>query len=139
MRTQLEVAAALLLAAAVATGQDGSSKAGDFDEVKPALVGANKLPDKLVGKWVVKGGKMDGATFDFHSNGTMVGRVNVDGKEGMIKARVRVEGNKLFSVTRNPNTGKDETSTLTIKTLSARELILEDERGQVMTLNRARK
>jgi uncharacterized protein (TIGR03066 family) len=117
---------------------DGSWKPGDFEEVKSASPGANKVPAKLVGKWVVKGGELNGSTFDFRSEGSMIGRVNVKGMEAIIEARVRVEGDKLFSVTRNPNTGKDETRTLTINTLKARELILRDERGQVITLKRAR-
>jgi uncharacterized protein (TIGR03066 family) len=116
---------------------DGSWKPGDFEEVKDTSAGANNLPAKLVGKWVVKGGELDGATFEFRSDGSMIGRVNLGGKEGMIEARVRVAGDRLFTVTRHPNTGKDDTSTLIIKELNARELSLQDERGRLFTLIRA--
>jgi uncharacterized protein (TIGR03066 family) len=116
---------------------DGSWKPGDFEEMKSESSTSNKVPAKLLGKWVVKGGEQDDATFDFRSDGSMVGRVNLGGMEGIIKARVRVEGNKLLSVTRNPYTEKDETHTLIIKTLNARDLILQDDRGQVIyTLKR---
>jgi uncharacterized protein (TIGR03066 family) len=113
---------------------DGTWK---FPEARPVERVEKKLPEKLLGKWVVKGGELDGAAFDFRGDGSMVGRVNVKGMEAIIKARVRVEGNKLFSVTQDP-VGKDDTRTLIIKTLNANELIVQDGRGQVITLKRAR-
>jgi uncharacterized protein (TIGR03066 family) len=134
MRIQVSLTGAILLVTSVAIGQDSPFQGGF-----PPPAAAKKVPDKLVGKWVVKGGEQDGATFDFHSDGTMIGRINVGGKEGIIKARVRVEVNKLFSVTGNPNTGKDDTRTLIIKSLTARQVILQDERRQVLTLERVQK
>jgi uncharacterized protein (TIGR03066 family) len=112
---------------------DGTWK---FPEAQPVARVEKKLADKLLGKWVVQGGEQDGATFDFRSDGSLIGRVNVKGMEAIIKARVRVEGNKLFSVTRGP-TGKDDTRTLIIKTLSANELVLQTDHGQILTLKRA--
>src|SRR5262245_16610412 len=41
-----------------------------------------RLPAAVVGEWRVVGGEMDGATFEFHRDGTMVGRLTVRGKEG---------------------------------------------------------
>jgi uncharacterized protein (TIGR03066 family) len=101
------------------------------------LVVWNRLPADLVGKWVVEGGEQDGATFDFHRNGTMVGRINLNGREGIVQARVEVDGNKLYTTTTNPNSGRDETRTQTIKTLTNRSLVLVDKRGQELTMSRA--
>ncbi len=98
-----------------------------------------KLSYPLVGKWVVKGGEQDGATFDFYRNGGMIGRVNVAGREGIIDARVRVEGNTLLTTTRNPRTAQDETRPQTIQVLTDQELILVDESKQVLRMTRAKK
>ena len=95
------------------------------------------LPRDLVGKWVVEGGEQDGATFDFYRNGTMIGRVNLQDREGRIEARVRVEGDLLLSTTRNPNTRRDETRTQKIVRLTRSELVLEDNRGQVLRMTPA--
>jgi uncharacterized protein (TIGR03066 family) len=97
----------------------------------------NTLPANLVGKWVVTGGTQDGATFDFYRNGTMVGNINAEGRTGIINASVRVEDNQLLITTVNPNTGRNETKTQTIKTLTATQLILLDEQGETYTLERA--
>jgi uncharacterized protein (TIGR03066 family) len=97
----------------------------------------NKLPPELVGKWVVQGGEQDGATFDFYRNGTMVGRINNRGMEGVIDARVAVEGESLFITTQNPRTKGDETKTHTIKTLNGQQLVLQDQQGTVFRMERA--
>jgi uncharacterized protein (TIGR03066 family) len=96
-----------------------------------------KLPAALVGKWVVKGGGQDGATFDFYRNGRMVGRVNVDGREGIIDARVRVESDQLLTTTRNPRTGQDETRQQTIQELTDKNLVLVDDDKQILRMTRA--
>lgn len=67
----------------------------------------------------------------------MLGRINVGGKEGIIHATTRIEGDKLQMTTRNPYTDKDETRTQTIRSLTAKELVLVDDRGEVLRLNRA--
>src|SRR5947209_7914814 len=46
----------------------------------------NKVPDALVGKWVVTEGPQEGATFDLFRGGTLVGKVNLGGKEGVVNA-----------------------------------------------------
>jgi uncharacterized protein (TIGR03066 family) len=97
----------------------------------------NKLPAELVGKWVVQGGEQDGATFDFYRSGAMVGRINVRGKEGIINAHVAVDGDVLLITTQNPSTRRDETKKQTIKTLSATELVLQDEQGNRFRMERA--
>lgn len=96
-----------------------------------------KLPAQLVGKWVVEGGEQDGATFDFYRDGSMVGRINVNGKEGVIKAQVSMEGDKLHMTTKNPYSNRDETRTQIIKIMTEQELVLEDDRGQVVRMKRA--
>jgi uncharacterized protein (TIGR03066 family) len=97
-----------------------------------------RVPSELVGKWVVTEGPQEGATFDFHRNGTMVGRVNAGGREAIINAQVRVEDKKIYSTTKNPQTGQEDTRVLVIRTLTARELVVEDEQGQVLKMERAR-
>jgi hypothetical protein len=67
----------------------------------------------------------------------MQGRINVSGREGIVDARVKVEGDTLFSTTRNPNSGQEETRTQKIKSLTATQLVLEDDRGYTMRMTRA--
>lgn len=97
----------------------------------------NRLPSALVGKWVIVGGDQDGATFDFYPNGTMIGNVNVNGNEHRIDAQVAVEENSLFITTKHPKTGQVDTRTQTIKTLNAKELVLQDEKKNVFRMERA--
>src|SRR5262249_33695666 len=97
----------------------------------------SKLPRELLGKWVVVGGEQDGADFDFYRNGTMRGRLNVKNREFTIDARVRVEDGILYSTTTNPNTGQAETRKQTIVTLTDRSLVLRDDRGGLLKLERA--
>jgi hypothetical protein len=101
------------------------------------FVVGNKLPGELVGKWVVQEGDQEGATFDFFRNGTMVGRVNVQGKLAYVNAAIRVEEKKMYSTTQNPNTGKQDTRVQSIRTLSATQMVLEDEQGRLLKLERA--
>jgi uncharacterized protein (TIGR03066 family) len=98
----------------------------------------NTLPPLLVGKWVVVGGEQDGATFDFYRNGTMTARINADGKEGIINARVAVEGKTLRITTQDPNTQRDDVRKHAIKTLDESNLTLQDERGMVVRMERAK-
>lgn len=97
----------------------------------------NKVPSDLVGKWVVEGGEQDGATFDFYRNGAMIGRINVNGREGIIDARVEIKDSKLMTTTQNPRTGKAETRTQTIQTFNRNSLVLVDDRGTVLRMARA--
>jgi hypothetical protein len=97
----------------------------------------NKIPSALVGKWVVVEGPQEGATFDFFRSGTLIGKVNLGGKEGVINARIRLEEKKLFSTTTHPITGKDDTHVQIIRTLTPKDLVLEDEQGQLLKMERA--
>lgn len=96
-----------------------------------------KIPSQLVGKWVVEGGKQDGATLDFFRDGSMVGRMNHEGMEARINARVRLDGEKLYVTSTNPNTKSDETKIQIIRTLTASRLEIEDEQGNIWRMSRA--
>jgi hypothetical protein len=95
------------------------------------------MPPELVSKWVVKEGPQEGATFGFYRGGTMVGRINADGKEAIVKARIRVEDKAIYSTTTNPHTGQDDTMVLKIRPLTPRELMVEDQQGQLLKMERA--
>lgn len=97
----------------------------------------NKIPSGFVGKWVVEGGPQDGATFDFFRNGTMFGRINFQGQERIVHAKVRIDGDVLYSTTTNPNTREPETRKQTIQSLTDDTLILQDPRGGKLRLVRA--
>jgi uncharacterized protein (TIGR03066 family) len=96
----------------------------------------NRVPTALVGKWVVTEGPDEGGTVDFYRNGTMVAKVNNGGMEGIIEARVRVEGDKIHVTTRNRETGEEGVRVQTIKVLDAHRLVLQDERGMSVNLER---
>jgi uncharacterized protein (TIGR03066 family) len=94
-------------------------------------------PAELVGKWVVTDGPDEGGTVDFYRNGTMVAKVNNRGMEGIIEARIRVEDKKIHVTTRHQQTGAEGTRVQTIKVLDGSHLVLEDERGVSIRLERA--
>lgn len=106
--------------------------------IPPGQVPAESRADErdLIGKWVVVGGEQDGATFDFLRDGTMVGRINLKGREGIINARVTVSGSKLHITTQDPTTKRDYTVTQTIVTLTQQDLVVEDEKGQRIRMQR---
>jgi hypothetical protein len=66
----------------------------------------------------------------------MVGRVNDNGNLGVIRAEVRVEGDKIYSTTKHPRTGMEHVSVQTIRSLTRQELVVADEAGRVMTMAR---
>jgi uncharacterized protein (TIGR03066 family) len=96
----------------------------------------NTIPSELVGKWEVSGGPQDGATFDFYRGGKLVGRLNEGGMLRVLDATVRVEDDKIYSTTRHPKTGQELTTVQTIRSLTARELVVEDEKGNRMNMRR---
>jgi hypothetical protein len=98
----------------------------------------NRLPSELTGKWVVVDGPADqiDTTFDFFRNGTMIGKVNRDGEQGTINARIDVKEKNMFVTTRNL-AGEDATHVMVIRTLTANELVLEDEQGKIWKLSKA--
>jgi uncharacterized protein (TIGR03066 family) len=96
-----------------------------------------KLPSELVGKWVVVGGKQDGATFDFSRGGKMVARLNHNGQEALINATVVVEGDILHVTTPHPQTKVEDTRKIKILELTERRLTLQDENGELWKMDRA--
>ena len=117
----------LLVSVCSVTGQ-GQKK--DKEEEK-------SLPKELMGKWVVVEGPQEGAAFEFFPDGKMIAKVNLNGKEGIIHATVRVENKKLLSTTKNPQTGKEDSRALRIRILTAKEFVLEDDQGKLWKMWRA--
>jgi hypothetical protein len=98
----------------------------------------SKIPQELVGKWVVQGGSQDGATFDFSRRGTLEAMLNNQGAGYVLKAGVAVEGKSLLITTQNPHTKQGETRTANIRELTAYSLIVEFEKNEVFIMVRAR-
>lgn len=96
----------------------------------------SRVPHALLGKWYVVGGDMDGATLEFDRDGKMIGTVNMKGKEGKIKGKAEVDGQTLRITSTNPFTGRAETVTQTIRTLTEDRLVIEDEKGAVLQMER---
>ncbi len=92
----------------------------------------NTLPAGLVGNWEVVDGPREysEATFEFFRNGAMEGRLNQDGNLVLINARVKVKGDKIYSTTRRPSTGEENTQVQIIRSLTPTELVIEDTNGQ---------
>jgi hypothetical protein len=97
----------------------------------------NRVPAELVGKWVVTEGPDEGGTIDFYRGGTMVAHVNLGGNLGIIEAKIRVEDRKIIATLRNQQTGAVGTRVQTIKVQEGKRLVLEDERGNLIKLERA--
>lgn len=98
----------------------------------------SKLPNELVGKWVVVGGKQDGATFDFSRGGRMVARLNNNGQEATIDAALAVEGSTLLVTTQHPQSKVADTRKIKIVELTDSKLILQDEQGDLWKMDRAK-
>ncbi len=85
-----------------------------------------KLPDALVGTWQVRGGEMNGTQMTFQRDGTFTALVNLDGREVPVQARVEFHDKTLRFIVVNGLTGKEETKTQTIKSLTEKEMIVEE-------------
>jgi uncharacterized protein (TIGR03066 family) len=99
----------------------------------------NTMPSEIVGKWVVVGGKHDGATFDFSRSGRMVAHLNNNGQDALVKATVAVDGTTLLVTTEHPQTKAADTKKIKILELTASRLTLQDEQGEVWKMERADK
>ena len=97
-----------------------------------------RVPHAMLGKWLVVGGEMDGATLEFSRDGSMLGIVNMQGKEGKIKAQVEVEGERLSITSANPFTKQAVTDTQTIRALTDDQFVIEDRKGTVLRMERLR-
>jgi uncharacterized protein (TIGR03066 family) len=93
------------------------------------------LPAALLGKWVVvEGEELKGATLEFFPDGSMVGTVQIEGREVAVKGRAQVEGN-LFRVTTSSLGGRT-TDSQEILELNDRRFAVQDSRGELLILER---
>jgi uncharacterized protein (TIGR03066 family) len=122
-RLLLVVAVAVVFAASFAV----------FEFVLPG-----KIPPEIVGEWRVVGGDWSGMTLEFKRNGSMTGKVFANGKDNVIEGEAEVDGKTLRTTTTNPYTGKSETGTQTIITLTPTELVTQDAKGATITMQRVR-
>ena len=98
----------------------------------------SRLPQAIVGKWVVVEGEMEGATAEFFRNGKMVWKVNVKGKNETSNGRAELDGTILRTTITNPITGETITDTQTIHILTSNHFIIEDQNGTILKMERLR-
>jgi len=98
----------------------------------------SRLPRAMLGKWLVIEGEMEGATAEFSRKGTTIWKVNMKGKEAIIKGRVEVDEKTMRITTTNPMTNEPVTDTQTILTLTENQLVIEDQKGTVIKMERLR-
>jgi hypothetical protein len=99
------------------------------------LVVWNRLPHKLVGKWIVVEGQMEGTTMEFRRDGSLVARRPQGDWETVLKAQVTVEDRTMVVKSQNNRTGQEEIAIHFIRALGQSEMVLEDERGQRLKLH----
>jgi hypothetical protein len=102
----------------------------------------------MVGTWVVmevkttQGANPDaslkGGTLEFRRDGTMIGKVNMGGKEAKIEATVEVERDSLRITSVNPNNGQKVTDVQTIRAIESDRFVIEDHKGTVPLMQRLR-
>lgn len=97
----------------------------------------NRVPAALVDKWVVMGGPDNGALIDISRNGTMVTTVNKGADEASMTATIRINGDKMTITSQHLQTGALGTRVQTFKLLDPTRLVLQDERGVSIRLERA--
>ena len=107
-----------------------------------------RVPHAMVGTWVVMDVKnsgsaraneaLKGGKLEFRRNGTMIGKVNMDGSEGTIKASVEVEGDILRITSVHPRTGESATDVQTIRTLERDHFVIENRQGTMLIMERLR-
>jgi hypothetical protein len=66
----------------------------------------------------------------------MIGKARMNGKEGLIEGMAEVDGKTLRTTTTNPFTGRKDTGTQTIVTLTETEFVTEDQKGTRITMKR---
>lgn len=90
----------------------------------------SKIPPEVVGTWRVEGGEMHGTRMTFHRNGTFKSLVRLDdGRDVLVEARVELRDKTLRFVYANPATGRNDTRTQTIKSLTPTEMIVQEGGG----------
>jgi uncharacterized protein (TIGR03066 family) len=96
----------------------------------------NHVPTALVGKWVVTSGPQEGATFEFFRGGRLIAHVNQAGNLAVVDARIRVQGETIYSKTQHPVTGESTTTVQTIRSLTQTDLTVEDSQGKKLFMRR---
>ena len=92
--------------------------------------------DKLVGTWeVVKGHLPAGATVTFTRDGKLTIKGEREGKPFKIAGTYKLDSDKIVTTVQGPD-GKERTHTHTIKSLTDKELIVEDDKGESITFKR---
>jgi uncharacterized protein (TIGR03066 family) len=89
--------------------------------------------EKIIGVWELtkpgEGGKLPvGATMEYTRDGKIKMTGNADGKEFMFDGTYVVEGNKLTAILKTSD--REEKGTLTIKELTDKVLVTEDDVGR---------
>lgn len=88
-----------------------------------------KNADKILGTWEATKGEIPaGATLAFNKDGKLKVMAEVDGKAVNIEGTYKVDGDTLTTTTKHE--GADRTETATIKTLTDKELVLENKKGK---------
>ena len=85
---------------------------------------------KLVGKWELtkseSGNAPKGAIVEFTKDNKLSITIDVGGKKVELTGTYKVDGNKLTVTIKNPDGGKDESDTDTIKSLTDEKIVLVD-------------
>jgi hypothetical protein len=98
-----------------------------------------RIPAALAGTWVVQGGKQDGVRLEFQRNGNFLARLSIGGEAGVVHARAEVDptDEKVLRITSTDQmTGRNMTKTHIIRSLTEKELLLEDPTGEISKLVR---
>ena len=95
-----------------------------------------RVPPELVGRWQVIDGPFRTMTMEFQRDGTMTGRAVIDGQERELEGTASMRGNKLTTTTTNPFTGKRDSATQTVLSLTDTEFVTVDEQGTRIVMRR---
>jgi uncharacterized protein (TIGR03066 family) len=85
-----------------------------------------RIPRELAGTWQVTEGPLQGATLEFHGDGTTLATRYEHGSKSVTRQSARVEGKKLYLTTVDDSSGKEDTVVQTIVRLNESELIITD-------------
>ena len=97
-----------------------------------------RVPSELVGRWQVIDGPFRSMTMEFQRDGTMTGRAAINGEERELEGSASLRGNKLTTTTTNPFTGKRDSATQTVLSLTDTEFVTVDENGTRIVMRRVK-
>jgi uncharacterized protein (TIGR03066 family) len=87
--------------------------------------------EKLVGAWICTEGKgIEGATISFTKDGKGTVAFKADGKEVKEDFKFEIDGDTVKVTSKGPD-GKDETTPYKIKTLTDKEMVSENDKGEI--------